>query len=188
MLYEVVSKRSSVIESSLSIDDLNHVLDELAQNMGKQYVTDTCEWQRPHLACRDVQSKILQHVYNRSTAEEQRWIIRIILKGSTPDLEVDTTSHRDSEIDMQISVKETTVLSVFHPDAQDLYNTCSDLKKVAWELWDPSFRLNAEVGSHNSLRSRTQRKDRTRWYKPSTLLPPCCVSVLLGGSRTRFAK
>lgn len=49
------------------------------------------------------------------------------------------------KLDMNISVKETTVFSVFHPDAQDLYNTCSDLKKVAWELWDPSFRLNAEV-------------------------------------------
>lgn len=30
---------------------------------------------------RDIQSKILQRVYNRSTAEEQRWIVRIILKG-----------------------------------------------------------------------------------------------------------
>ena len=46
---------------------------------------------------------------------------------------------------MHISVKETTIFSVFHPDAQDLYNTCSDLKKVIWELWDPSFRLNDEV-------------------------------------------
>lgn len=46
---------------------------------------------------------------------------------------------------MTISVKETTILSVLHPDAQDLFNICSDLKKVAWELWDPSFRLNAEV-------------------------------------------
>ena len=46
---------------------------------------------------------------------------------------------------MVISAKETTVFSVFHPDAQDLFNTCSDLKKVAYELWDPSFRLNAEV-------------------------------------------
>ena len=48
-------------------------------------------------------------------------------------------------IDMVISAKETTIFSVFHPDAQDLFNTCSDLKKVAYELWDPSFRLNAEV-------------------------------------------
>jgi hypothetical protein len=47
--------------------------------------------------------------------------------------------------DMVISVKETTVLSVFHPDAEDLFNTCSDLKKVAWELSDPTCRLNAEV-------------------------------------------
>jgi DNA ligase-4 len=46
---------------------------------------------------------------------------------------------------MVISVKETTVFGVFHSDAQDLFNICSDLKKVAWELWDPSRRLNAEV-------------------------------------------
>ncbi|KAF8074989.1 DNA ligase IV [Lyophyllum atratum] len=110
VLFEVVSKRSSVIEGSLSIDDLNEVLDELSKNMGKQ----------------EVQSKVLKRVYNNSTPEEQRWIVRIILK------------------DMNISVKETTIFSVFHPDAQDLYNTCSDLKKVAWELWDPSYRLNAE--------------------------------------------
>ncbi|KDR80522.1 hypothetical protein GALMADRAFT_240825 [Galerina marginata CBS 339.88] len=110
VLYEVVSKRSSVVEGTLSIDELNEILDELSKNMGKQ----------------DVQSKILQRIYNRTTPEEQRWIVRIILK------------------DMVISVKETTVFSVFHPDAQDLYNTCSDLKKVAYELWDPSFRLNAE--------------------------------------------
>ncbi|KAF8347685.1 DNA ligase 4 [Amanita rubescens] len=110
VLYDVVSKRSSVIEGSLTIDDLNETLDQLSKNMGKQ----------------DVQSSILQRVYNRSTPEEQRWIVRIILK------------------DMNISVKETTLFSVFHPDAQDLYNTCSDLKKVAWELWDPSYRLDAE--------------------------------------------
>ncbi|KIJ65132.1 hypothetical protein HYDPIDRAFT_89015 [Hydnomerulius pinastri MD-312] len=110
VLYEVVSKRSSVVEGSLSVEDLNGLLDELSQNMGKQ----------------DIQSKILQRIYNRATAQEQRWIVRIVLK------------------DMVISVKETTVFSVFHPDAQDLFNTCSDLKKVAWELSDPSRRLNAE--------------------------------------------
>ncbi|KAF9052350.1 DNA ligase 4 [Hymenopellis radicata] len=110
VLYEVVSKRSSVVESTLTIEDLNSLLDELSENMGS----------------REVQSKILTRVYNRATPEEQRWIARIILK------------------DLVISVKETTVFAVFHPDAQDLYNTCSDLKKVAWTLWDPSFRLNAQ--------------------------------------------
>ena len=38
VLYEVVSKRSSVIEGALSIDDLNGILDELSRTMGKQYV------------------------------------------------------------------------------------------------------------------------------------------------------
>ncbi|KAF9266852.1 DNA ligase 4 [Marasmius fiardii PR-910] len=108
VLYEVVYKRSSVIEGSMSIDDLNETLDELSKCMGKQ----------------DQQMKILQRIYNRTTPEEQRWISRIILK------------------DMVISVKETTVFSVFHPDAQDLYNTCSDLKKVAWTLWDTSNKLD----------------------------------------------
>ena len=28
------------------------------------------------------QSRIMQRIYNRATAEEQRWIVRIILKGS----------------------------------------------------------------------------------------------------------
>ncbi|KAJ8590777.1 DNA ligase 4 [Rhizopogon salebrosus TDB-379] len=119
VLYEVVSKRSSVVEGSLSVHDLNAILDDLSKNMGKQ----------------DIQSRILQRIYNRATAEEQRWIVRIILK------------------DMVISVKETTVFSVFHPDAQDLFNICSDLKKVAWELWDPSRRLNAEDKSIQLFRA-----------------------------------
>ena len=35
VLYEVISKRSSVIEGSLSIDELNDILDQLAKNLGK---------------------------------------------------------------------------------------------------------------------------------------------------------
>lgn len=60
------------------------------------------------------------------------------------------------DVDMNISVKETTVFAVFHPDAQDLYNTCSDLKKVAWELWDQTHRLNAQV-SHITLLDLRER-------------------------------
>ncbi|KAI0820786.1 DNA ligase 4 [Trametes gibbosa] len=110
VLYEVVNKRSSVVEGTMTITDINNLLDELAQNMGKS----------------DIQSKILQRAYDRCTPEEQRWLVRIILK------------------DMIISVKENTVFGVFHPDAHDLFNTCSDLKKVTWELWNPERRLNDE--------------------------------------------
>jgi len=30
---------------------------------------------------RDAQSKVMQRIYNRTTPEEQRWIVHIILKG-----------------------------------------------------------------------------------------------------------
>lgn len=38
VLFDVVSKRSSVIEGTLTIDHLNESLDELAASMGKQCV------------------------------------------------------------------------------------------------------------------------------------------------------
>jgi DNA ligase-4 len=47
-------------------------------------------------------------------------------------------------LDLIISVKETTVFSVFHEDAMALFNTCSDLKRVSYELSDPNKRLDAE--------------------------------------------
>jgi DNA ligase 4 len=71
-----------VIESSLTVDDLNDILDELSKNMGKQYVfLSAVSISSMNSSCRDAQSKILQRVYNRATPEEQRWIVRIILKG-----------------------------------------------------------------------------------------------------------
>ena len=86
----------------------------------------------------------MQRVYNRTTAEEQRWIVRIILKGERP-LSLGPVNLAEQRSDLVISVKETTVFSVFHPDAHALFNTCSDLKKVVRELWDPKRRLNEEV-------------------------------------------
>lgn len=47
--------------------------------------------------------------------------------------------------DLAIQVKETSVLGAFHPDARDLFNTCSDLKRVAWELWNPERSLKDTV-------------------------------------------
>lgn len=119
VLYEVISKRSSVVEGTLTIHELNDHLDEISKNMGHS----------------ETQMKIFQRIYNSTTSEEQRWIARIILK------------------DMQISVKETTVFAVFHPDAHALFNTCSDIKKIAWELWDPKRKLNDEEKSVQLFRS-----------------------------------
>ena len=133
---------------------------------------------------RDVQSKVLQRIYNRTTPEEQRWIARIILKG-TPVRSPKRMVMLNILADMVISVKENTVFSVFHPDAQDLFNTCSDLKKVAWELHDPNRRLKDEVSLYCSPRVLwTSCCTRTKQYNCSAHLHQCFVSAPRRGSRT----
>lgn len=90
---------------------------------------------------------------------------------------------------MVISVKETTIFSVFHPDAQDLYNTCSDLKKVAYELWDPHFRLNSEVNNFfRMLCSTLTLEHRTKQSNCFKHLHLCFASVLQERSKRRFVK
>ncbi|OXC65372.1 DNA ligase 4 [Cryptococcus neoformans] len=106
--YNEIKARSTVEEGQLSVEAVNMLLDKLAVGKMKQqdYVP------------------ILKAINMQCTAEEQEWIIRIILK------------------DLHISIRERGVLSAFHPDAIDLYNVCSDLKRVCWTLYDPGFRLN----------------------------------------------
>ncbi len=89
-------------------------------------------------------------------------------------------------LDMIISVKENTVFSVFHPDAYDLFNTCSDLKKVAWELWNPTYRLSDKViwDIPHLTALLTTRSSRTNRYNCSAHSRPCSASVPLRRSRT----
>ncbi|KAG9094130.1 DNA ligase (ATP) [Ceratobasidium sp. 392] len=66
----------------------------------------------------EMQMRVIRKICDACTASEQTWIVR-----------------------------ETSVLSAFHPDARDLFNTCSDLKRVAWELWDPARSLRDDERS-----------------------------------------
>ncbi|KAI1418846.1 ATP dependent DNA ligase domain-containing protein [Xylaria sp. FL1777] len=72
---------------------------------------------------------IIEAFYERMNAEELKWLIRIILKQ------------------MRIGATERTILELWHPDAQHLYNVSSSLRRVCWELYDPSIRLTgAQTG------------------------------------------
>ncbi|KAL1919805.1 uncharacterized protein VTP21DRAFT_1736 [Calcarisporiella thermophila] len=73
---------------------------------------------------KDTQASVLRRFFLECSATEQKWIIRIILK------------------DLKIGISERTVFKAFHPDAYDLFNTCSDLKKVCEDLFDPQVRLH----------------------------------------------
>ncbi|KAK8845565.1 hypothetical protein IAR55_006280 [Kwoniella newhampshirensis] len=78
---------------------------------------------------------ILRKINQQCTAAEQEWIIRIILK------------------DLRISIREKGVFACFHPDAADLFNVCSDLKRVCWTLYKPDIRLEKHQTNIELFRS-----------------------------------
>lgn len=109
MTYFVLKKRCTS-EGTLSIKEVNDFLDCVAiNNAGKQ---------------KDLVKKSLLHLITHSSALEQKWLIRMILK------------------DMKLGISKEIVLQVFHPDATDLYNVNTDLNKVCQQLHDPSVSLS----------------------------------------------
>lgn len=72
------------------------------------------------------QLPILTELYRRMNAEELMWIIRVILRQ------------------MKVGATEKTFFDLWHPDAEILFNVSSSLKRVCWELPNPSIRLEGE--------------------------------------------
>ena len=72
----------------------------------------------------DQQLSIFRWFYRRMNAEELTWLIRIILRQ------------------MKIGATEKTVLDIWHPDAETLFNVSSNLRRVCWELYDTTIRLD----------------------------------------------
>ena len=97
---------------SLSLEHVNKCLDKL---------NTTTE--------RGDKLSVLKWMLRRSTAREQKWFVRIILK------------------ELKIGISEKTVLTTFHPDALDLFQATSSLVRVANELTDPSIRIQNAQGS-----------------------------------------
>ncbi|XP_068446736.1 DNA ligase 4 [Clinocottus analis] len=109
MAYFVLKKRCAS-QGTLSIREVNDFLDSVAiNNAGKQ---------------KDLVKKSLLHLITQSSALEQKWLIRMILK------------------DMKLGISKETVLQVFHPDAAELYNVNTDLNKVCQQLHSPSVSLS----------------------------------------------
>lgn len=77
----------------------------------------------------------------RSTLDSENRVERY---ESVQDFVVEWLDSSHYVTDLLISVKETTIYSIFHPDAQALFNTCSDLKRVAYELYNTNVALNPE--------------------------------------------
>ncbi|XP_049609405.1 DNA ligase 4 [Syngnathus scovelli] len=109
MAYFVLKKRCTS-QGQLSIKEVNDFLDSVAINNASKK--------------KDLVRKSLLHLITQSSALEQKWLIRMILK------------------DMKLGISKETVLQVFHPDAAELYNVNTDLSKVCEQLHDPAVSLS----------------------------------------------
>ena len=74
----------------------------------------------------EAQERIFADFYKRMNAEEMMWLIRIILRQ------------------MKVGATEKTFFNIWHPDADSLFSVSSNLRRVCWELYDPSLRLEGE--------------------------------------------
>lgn len=104
-----VLKRRCTSQGELSIKEVNEFLDSVAVNNANKQ--------------KDLVRRSLLHLITQSSALEQKWLIRMILK------------------DMKLGVSKETVLQVFHADAAELYNVSTDLNKVCQQLNDPAVSL-----------------------------------------------
>ncbi|KAF2102458.1 DNA ligase 4 [Rhizodiscina lignyota] len=86
-----------------------------------------------HLSKEEDQLPIFENFYRNMNAEELMWLIRIILRQ------------------MHIGATEKTVLNVWHPDGDNLFNVSSSLQRVCWELSDPDTRLDDESSNINLM-------------------------------------
>ncbi|XP_053419432.1 DNA ligase 4 isoform X2 [Nycticebus coucang] len=97
-------------KGSLTIQQINDLLDSVASNNSAKR--------------KDLVKKSLLQLISQSSALEQKWLIRMILK------------------DLKLGVSQQTVFSVFHNDAVELHNVTTDLEKVCRQLHDPSVGLS----------------------------------------------
>ncbi len=72
------------------------------------------------------QRPIMEQFYNRMNAEEMMWLIRMILRQ------------------MKVGATERTIFEIWHPDAENLFNISSSLRRVCWELYDPEIGLEGD--------------------------------------------
>ncbi|KAM4860192.1 DNA ligase 4 isoform 1-T3 [Thomomys bottae] len=110
MIAYFVLKPRCLQKGSLTIQQVNKLLDSVASSNSDKR--------------KDLIKKSLLQLITQSSALEQKWLIRMIVK------------------DLKLGVSQQTILSVFHNDAVELHNVTTDLEKVCRQLHDPSVGLS----------------------------------------------
>ncbi|XP_077014765.1 DNA ligase 4 [Tamandua tetradactyla] len=110
MIAYFVLKPRCLQKGSLTIQQVNDILDSVASNNSAKR--------------KDLVKKSLLKLITQSSALEQKWLIRMIVK------------------DLKLGFSQQTIFSIFHSDASELFNVTTDLEKVCRQLHDPSVGLS----------------------------------------------
>lgn len=156
MAYFVLKKRCTS-QGNLSIKEVNDFLDSVAaNNAGK---------------LKDLVKKNLLHLITQSSALEQKWLIRMILK------------------DMKLGISRETVLRVYHPDAAELFNVNTDLKKVCQQLHNLSVSLSdVSIGLFSSFKPMLAAVSNIRNVEKQMSNSQFYVQTKLDGERIQLHK
>lgn len=119
-------------KSSQSSGDFPALLEEELQRRANQGGTATIGWVNSMLDKlalingQEALERWLLEIFSQCSANEQKWIVRIVLK------------------DMKIRLKHERVLNFYHPDALEYYHSCTNLREVVDTLRDPNERRAQE--------------------------------------------
>ncbi|KAG1693107.1 hypothetical protein DVH05_023887 [Phytophthora capsici] len=107
VLFDVVLYQSARVKSKQqhTLKDVNDLLDQLVQADSNA-----------------ARKKVFMKLVTEYSADEQKWVIRIVLK------------------DLKIGLRHERVLKFIHPDAMEMYNHTNDLHKVCRELRNSAVR------------------------------------------------
>uniref|UniRef100_A0A1B6FIK3 DNA ligase 4 n=1 Tax=Cuerna arida TaxID=1464854 RepID=A0A1B6FIK3_9HEMI len=141
----------------LTVDDVQRHLDAVALRHAERQPRE--------------KDKELEVMLRCMSAQEQKWLIRILLK------------------DMRLGLGHTRILSVYHPDANDLWVLNNSLQQVCEKLRDPTRRLHEiEITLFNPFcpmlaeRCNVQDIDKHLQRRPG----PRYIETKLDGERSQF--
>ncbi|XP_071941905.1 DNA ligase 4-like [Antedon mediterranea] len=97
-------------KGSLTIKEVNDCLDGIALNNAAKK--------------KDLVKKNLMHLLRNTSALEQKWLIRMIMK------------------EMKVGLSQSSIFSVFHQDADEYFNVTNSLSKVCKDLRNSETRMN----------------------------------------------
>lgn len=156
MAYFVLKKRCDS-EGKLTIKQVNDFLDSVAIHNAKKQ--------------KDQVKKNLLHLITQSSALEQKWLIRMILK------------------DMKLGVSKETVLQAFHRDGPELYNVTTDLNKVCQKLHDPTVSLSeVSIGLFSAFKPMLAAVANIRQVEKQLLGKMFFIETKLDGERIQLHK